>query len=199
MIDAVVATWNDGGNPAGIGDMGAILTTVLQQAALADPERVGDKIKTPFEQVASAFRAVRGQTNGQSVVRGYLTRMQHLPFQNPIPTGYPELGDDWLDTNNVLERHNFGADLSGRTGTNFGTDLITLLNDNGISTSAGNSQAIVDFFADVLFAGALTAAEVQAAITFLDTDDDGMPSPYNNARIRDTVGLMLGFAQFIEQ
>jgi uncharacterized protein (DUF1800 family) len=199
MIDAVVTVWNDGANPAGVGDLQAVLTEVMAQADLSDPDSVGDKIKTPFEHVASAFRAVRGQTNGTSTVRNYLSRMQHLYFQNPVPTGYSELGADWLDTNNLLERHNFGMDMSGRTGTNFGADVIGLLNDNGVSTAVGNTEAIVDFYIDVLYGGALTPAERQAAIDYLNTDDNGVVSSYDNSRIREAVGFLLGFAQFLEQ
>ena len=42
-------------------------------------------------------------------------------------------------------------------------------------------------------------AERQAAIDYLDTDATGVPSPYDNSRIREAVGLMLGYPQFQEQ
>ena len=74
-----------------------------------------------------------------------------------------------------------------------------LLVANGISTAPGNAAAIVDFFADALFAKALTGAERQAAIDFLNTDNSGVVSAYNNTRIRDVVGFLLGYPQFQEQ
>jgi len=200
MIDNVVAAWNDAGNPQVVGDMRAVLAAVLGLAEFTDPDQFGDKVKTPYEHLASTFRASRGKTNGTSQVRNYLKRMDHLLHQNPVPTGFPEDGESWLDTNNTLERQNFGADLTDGTGSNFGADVVVMLQANGISNSPGNAPAIVDFLIDVMYGGALTPVERQDAIDFLETDDSGNPDPnYNNARIRQTAGYLLGFAQFQEQ
>jgi len=199
MIDTVVAAWNDAGNPQGVGDLREVLRAVLSLPQASDPDFIANKIRDPFEHVAAAFRATRGKTNGYSTVRSYLIRMGHRYHENPVPTGWPERGGDWVDTNNLLERQNFGLDLAARTGSSFGTDLILLLQDNGISTAPGNAAAIVDFFGDVLFGGAWTPAQRQAAIDYLNTDDDGVVSDYNLARIRETVGFMMGYAQFLEQ
>ena len=138
-------------------------------------------------------------TDGVDFVVNYLNSAQHLPHLNPVPTGYAEHGESWVDTTNTLTRQNFGLHLAVVPPGTFGSDPIALLNDNGISTAPGNSQAIVDFLNDHLFAGTLNAAEVQAAKGFLDTDVLGVPSPYNEDRLRKTVGMMLGYAQFQEQ
>ena len=63
----------------------------------------------------------------------------------------------------------------------------------------GSAHLPAEFFSDVLFGGALTPAERQAAIDYLNTDDLGVPTPYDNDRIRETVGVMLGYPQFEEQ
>ena len=201
MIDAVVAVWNNPANPHGIGDLREVLRAVVQQAEIAGPDAVGNKIKTPFEHVASCLRAVRGKTDGVTITRLYLQPMQEMLHMNPVPTGYSELGDDWLDTNNLLERQNFALDLTSRTGTNFGADVIGLLNGNAVSTAASpnNAPAIIDFLADALFGGRLSPEERQAAIDYLNTNDSGVPGAYNDARIRETAGFMLGFPEFVEQ
>ena len=201
MIDAVVATWNNPANPHGIGDLREVLRTVLAQAAFQDPDRIAGKIKSPFEHVVSALRAVRGMTDGQANVRSYLNRMSELFHQNPVPTGYPEIGADWLDTNNLLERQNFGYDMATRTGTSFGADVIGLLNASGVATAPtpNNAPAIVDFLAGVFYGGGLTGSERQRAIDYLNTSDSGTVSNYTDTRIRETAGLMLGFPQFLEQ
>jgi uncharacterized protein (DUF1800 family) len=201
MIDSVVAAWNNPANSHGIGDLREVLRAVLALAEFRSPDLVGRKLKTPFEHVASALRAVRGKTDGLTVSRLYLTALQEMFHVNPVPTGYSELGDDWLDTNNLLVRQNFGLDLAARTGTAFGNDVIGLLNANGVSTapSPDNSAAIVDFLSEAMFGSALTGAERQTAIDYLNTDDSGNASPYNDARIRETAGFLLGYPQFIEQ
>ena len=61
-------------------------------------------------------------------------------------------------------------------------------------------RRLVDFLGGVMFGGAISPAERQAAIDFLESDDAGLADPnYNNTRIRQTVGYMLGYAQFQEQ
>jgi Protein of unknown function (DUF1800) len=199
QIDALVLAWNNRSNPHGIGDLRAVLRAALTSPAFSDPDQVRSKIKTPLEQFVSAFRAIRGKTNGSAQVFNYLTQASHLPYLDAVPTGWPEDGNSWLDTNNTLTRQNFGIQLASSTSANFGSDPLGLLVANGVPTASGNAAAVVDFFADVLFAGALTPAERQSAIDFLNVDDDGVPAPYTNARIKDLVGFLLGFPQFQEQ
>jgi len=201
LIDAVVAVWNNPANPHGIGDLREVLRAVLSLQEFRSPDFVRRKIKTPFEHVASALRTVRGKTDGATITRLYLTPLQEVFHTNPVPTGFSELGGDWLDTNNLLVRQNFGLDLGSRTGNAFGNDVIGLLNANGVSTAAtpNNAPAIVDFLSEAMFGSALTGAERQAAIDYLNTDDTGTVSPYTDARIRETAGFLLGYPEFIEQ
>ena len=169
------------------------------QPAMMDPDRVHTKIKTPFEHFVSAMRATRASTDGQTALISAVVAAQHIPHYNSVPTGWPEDGGSWIDTTNTLVRQNFGIDLSRENLVTFGSDPIALLNDNGVSTAPGNSEAIVDFLAGALFAGAWTPAERQQAIDFLDTNDHGAPQLYNDVRIRDVVGFLLGYPQFQEQ
>jgi hypothetical protein len=200
-IDAVVAAWGNAANPHGIGDLREVLRAVLAQQEFLNPDAFGNKLKDPFEHVVSGLRALRGKTDGTTGVRNYISLMQELFHVNPVPTGYSELGGDWLDTNGLLNRQNFGLDMASRTATNWGADVIGLLNANGVSTAPtpNNAPAIVDFLSGVLFGGALTSAERQAAINYLNTDDNGVTSNYTDARIRETAGFLLGYAQFAEQ
>lgn len=201
MIDSVVAAWNNPANPHGTGDLREVLRAVLAQAAFRDPDHIGGKIKTPFEHIVSAFRAVRGKTDGLTSVRAYLGLMQELFHNNPVPTGYSEIGSSWVDTNNILQRQNFGLDMTSRTDPGFGADVIGLLHANGVATASApnHAAAIVDFLSEVQFGGALTPAERQRAIDYLNTNDSGVTSAYNDARIRETAGFLLGYPQFLEQ
>lgn len=201
MIQSVVDVWNDGTNPHGIGDLREVTRAVLDVAIAetADAIRRNGKIKDPFEHVVSGIRAVRGRTNGSTKVRSYLVRMKHRYHENPIPTGYAERGDAWIDTNGVLERQNYGMELGELTWSSFGSDIINLLQDHGISTSAGNEDAIVDFLIEILFGGVQTSEGRAAAIEYLTTDETGQPSGYDNAKIRQVTGFMLGYPEFLEQ
>jgi uncharacterized protein (DUF1800 family) len=198
-IDALVDVWNDAGNPQGVGDLREVLRAALTLEAFDDPSMFGSKVKTPAEHLVSALRTIRGRTDGVSQIFNTLVRAQHLPYLNPVPTGWSELAPEWIGTNGVLERQNFGVRLAQANGTNFGSDPVALLGAHGVSTAPGNAAGIVDFFADALFGGALTPAERQRAIDFLNTNNAGAPAPYDSVRIRQTVGLLLGLGQFFEQ
>ena len=199
MIDAMVAVWNDDTNPRGVGDLRELLRTALNQAAFLDPNLVASKIKDPLEHMASALRATRGTTDGFTRVLDFLVSAQQILFFYDVPTGFPEDGGSWLGTNNVLERQNFGVHLALVNGPSFGSDIIGLMNDNGVPTAPGNAEAVIDFFADIFFGGALQPAERQAAIDFLTIDGQGFPTPYDESRIRQVVGFLLGYPQFTEQ
>lgn len=193
MIDAVVATWESSG-----GNLKQIYSAVLSAANAFNPDFVSNKIKTPFEQFVSVYRATRADTDDFNLlsVYLYLQRMQMLPHLKPEPTGYSEVGKDWINTNDMLERQNFAWDVA--VGTLFRQDIIPLLAANGLS-AASPPGSIVDFYSNVLFGGALTPAERARAIGILTTDDNGNPAPVDNARIQQTVAYMMGTPQFFEQ
>ncbi|UCF67572.1 MAG: DUF1800 domain-containing protein [Acidobacteriota bacterium] len=198
MIDTVVAAWNNPANPRGVGDLREVLRAIVGLELFDSPDSVGEKIKTPLEHIICSLRATRGLTNGINGVQTYLQRLDHRPHRNPVPTGYPELGDDWLDTGNLLERQKWGRDLTQRTAFNYGTGLTNLMADNGLDATSPAGE-IIEFWAEILFGGALTPAEKQEAIDYLTTDDEGNPSSPDDTRIRETVGFMMGYPQFLEQ
>lgn len=190
MIQAVVSAWD-----ANLGDNREILRAVLAPENVLDPDLVGQKFKTPWEQMATGYRAVRAltQTFNIAFTRNLCFRMGQLPYRNPIPTGYSEFGGDWLGTNSMLDRQDYGMIIS--FDTFYGGEVNAMVTEYNLN----NATEIVDFFADVLYGGQLTPFERQTAIDYLETDDTGSPSPYDDARVRDVVGLMMGFKQFIEQ
>ena len=196
-IDALLEVWYN--HADGVGVLRELTRAALQLAEFRSPDQAGSKIRTPFEHFVAAMRATRGSTDGASFVLNLLNTAQHIPHFNPIPTGYPEIGSEWINTHGILTRQNFGLILSAWTDASFGSDPVALLNANGVSPVPGNEAAIVDFFAKILFAGAISPADRQAAITFLSTNDSGVVAPLTTTRIRDTVGLMLGYPQFMEQ
>jgi hypothetical protein len=41
-----------------------------------------------------------------------LRTMGHLPYNEPAPTGFPAMSEDWVNTGAMLNRMNFGLDLA---------------------------------------------------------------------------------------
>jgi uncharacterized protein (DUF1800 family) len=141
MVDVLVAVWNNPGNPNGVGDLREVLRAALQLEEFLDPQRLRDKIKTPLEHYASAIRSVGGRTDGQGQIIDYLVLANQTPHFNPVPTGYPEVGSAWIDTNGVLTRQNFGILLVALDTPEFGSNPVGFLEANGISTASEPDNA----------------------------------------------------------
>ncbi|ANM29389.1 hypothetical protein ABI59_07005 [Acidobacteria bacterium Mor1] len=190
MVQGVVDAWT-----LHNGDNREILRAVLSEANVLNPDFVGQKLKTPWEQGVTGYRATRGllQSFIAPFLRNWINRMGQLPFRNPIPTGYSESGGDWLGTNAQLDRQDYGMDIV--LNASYAQEINLMVSEYSLTTD----EEIVDFFADVLFGGQMTPFERQVALDYLNTDDSGVPSPYTDERVRETVGFMMGFKQFLEQ
>lgn len=195
QVGDLVAAWD-----ASDGDLLTLLETCVEHPDFLSPDDADTKIKTPVEHMASVFRTTRGNLTIEGIQRasGFLIRMQHIPHGNVVPTGYPEVGSAWVDTNNILERQNLAFDAVTKTDPRFGTQLIAMMADEGLS-AASPPDAIIDYWADRLFGGALTPAELQEGLDYLTTDDLGVPAPVSDAAIRETVAFLMGFPHFCEQ
>lgn len=191
LVDAAEATWIATG-----GDMREVMRTILLSPDFLAAANERSKIRTPVEYVAYALRALRSDTNGTTQVQGALDLMQEYPYTNPVPTGFSEAGSSWIDTNGLLQRQKFAIDLALGKSAGFASDVMGLLGEHGLTTA----DQIVDFYLDLLLGGDYTPAQRQAALTFITTANDGVsPGTLTETRIRQTVGVILGFPQANEQ
>src|SRR5207342_2832836 len=95
------------------------------------PRYYRSKIKSPFEYVVSALRAVGGETDGRAVARQIAEMGEPLYLCQP-PTGYSDSADAWVSSGALLARLNFALALAqGRVA---GTSA-----DPGILRLAGSS------------------------------------------------------------
>lgn len=188
MVDAVVERWNQTD-----GDLREVLREVLEQPEALSPELAGGKIKTPYEHIVSMYRGLEASTFSFSLpfIENQLYVMGHNLHRNPVPTGYPEVGRPWINTNAILDRQKFGIDVA--TNVAFGA------NPAGLVAGLTDPNDIVAFFADRLLGGQITGAQRSRALSFLTTDDGGAPAPLTAERINETAAYILGLAQFLEQ
>jgi uncharacterized protein (DUF1800 family) len=71
------------------------------------------KVKTPFELVASALRAVGAQPDTTPRTAQIVARLGQPIFGRQTPDGWPDHGDAWMNTGAILNRINFGLSLAG--------------------------------------------------------------------------------------
>ena len=73
------------------------------------------KVKTPFEVVASALRAMDAQPDTTPRTAQLVARLGQPIFGRQTPDGWPDRGDAWMNTGAILNRINFGlAVAAGR-------------------------------------------------------------------------------------
>lgn len=70
------------------------------------------KVKTPFELVASALRVTNADLRMSRDALQTLRTLGQLPYNEPAPTGFPAMSEDWVNSGAMLNRMNFATALA---------------------------------------------------------------------------------------
>lgn len=130
------------------GDIRAMLKPILLSEALLESPPI---VKRPFDFVASALRALDGNTDGSGAIQKHLDAMGQPLYQWPMPDGYPDSTDSW--TGSLLARWRFATDLLGNRipGTSVSVDRLKdrgahwselLLASNDAWSAGGNRETV---------------------------------------------------------
>ena len=95
------------------GDIREVVRTIVTSPEFFSRAAYRAKVKSPFELVASALRAVgaRADTTPRST---QLVAFLGAPvFGHQAPNGWPETGEAWMNAGAILNRINFGLALAG--------------------------------------------------------------------------------------
>ena len=207
------------------GQIRPVLQTIIDSDLFRTHSSSSQKIKTPFEFVASSLRALRSVNpdgSATAVADGYsfsgpMGRMGAMGlFNRAEPDGYPEAGPPWISAGTLAERLRFvQALLASGTGDDAGnstTDPVALLKKKLPGGSWNNAATVADYFLSILYPGEGKANLDQyrtAAINFLNTDDGGVTvslfsgvgntSATYDTRVRGMVSMLMTFQRFQEQ
>jgi uncharacterized protein (DUF1800 family) len=96
------------------GDIAEVLRAIFTSQEFNSPASFRSKVKSPLELVASAIRAVDGDTAGTPQLNDWLRKMGEPLYQQAAPTGYTENSAEWLNTGVFLNRINFGVALANQ-------------------------------------------------------------------------------------
>ena len=94
------------------GDIRAMVRAIITSSEFRSPKVRAAKIKTPFELVASAIRAVNGETQGGLPLANTLRTMGMPLYLCQPPTGYSDLAQAWVSSGALLERMSFAVALT---------------------------------------------------------------------------------------
>ena len=140
LVDRMTATYM-----ATYGDIKAILQTLVQSPEFNSQQYFRNKVKTPAEFVASAFRATATDPQNPGAVVGLLTNQLGMPpYRKLEPTGYYVTADHWMNTQSLLARLNFAYQLTHNHFANQKFDAsrvlaLSLMGDRGTYEMAANA------------------------------------------------------------
>jgi uncharacterized protein (DUF1800 family) len=218
LVHQCMLAWE---NSSPKGNIRAVLSTIFNSDLFRNHTGAAQKVKTPFEFVASSIRALRANSTSNTPTAftdgySFATRLDNMGsmrlFDRDAPDGYPEVASPWISSGTLVERIRYiQALLNSGTGDDAGNhtcDPLALLAKK-LPGSANNATAVADYFVNVLFPGegkGNLALYRNAAITYLNTDDNGASSPLSGQsgtnldnRIRGMVSMLMAYPRFQEQ
>ena len=94
------------------GDLRAVLQTMFASPEFFSEGAWQSKVKSPLEMVVSAVRALGGNVADTFTLAQKIADLGEPLYNKLEPTGYPNTGEAWLSTANLLGRMNFATALA---------------------------------------------------------------------------------------
>jgi uncharacterized protein (DUF1800 family) len=91
------------------GDIREVLRTIITSPEFFAADAYRAKVKTPFELVVSAARATGATPDRTAQTSLMIASLGQPVFGRQTPDGWPETGDEWINTGAILNRINFGV------------------------------------------------------------------------------------------
>lgn len=168
-----------------------VLRVILTSPEFYATANINSKVKTPLEFVVASARAVDAKGT-YADLPAVLKRMGMDLFQNPLPTGYSDTGDDWVSPVALQERVRFVNLLANaRSGASYV--------DSGLFKAKGSvtAESIASDLLNWTIGGYYAELEWQTALEVLNAEGAFNPNASNaDARIRETIGTVLSYPEF---
>lgn len=95
------------------GDIRETVRTIVTSPEFFSASAYRAKVKSPFEVVASALRAMNAEPDTTPRTAQLVARLGQPLFGHQAPDGWPETGEAWMNTGAILNRINFGLSVAG--------------------------------------------------------------------------------------
>lgn len=94
------------------GNLRDVVRTIVTSPEFFSRAAYRAKVKTPFEVVVSAARAIGARADTTPVTAQVIARLGQPLFGRQSPDGWPETGREWMNTGAILGRINFGLTVA---------------------------------------------------------------------------------------
>ncbi len=172
-----------------------VLRVILESPEFYDPVNYRGKIKTPVELVVGMVRNTEANTDATDLADA-LGPMGIRLYRNPVPTGWSEIGGDWINSSFLLERIKWVNQVVRQTPESDGTtiDPGAFFARHGVETADG----IVGFLLRVAVGDDTTELARQQALALLGDGFD-LNDPDADERLRRVIGAVLSFPHYQKQ
>jgi uncharacterized protein (DUF1800 family) len=177
------------------GDIRAVMKTMIYSPEFWSREAYRAKIKTPFELVVSAARALGTDVDTPMPLVQWTGRIGEPLYQCQPPTGYSDRADTWVNTGALLNRLNYSLALSGNKVRGSRSDVPSLL---GMDSSA-DAKAALEHAVQVFLGGQAVPTTVETLQKQLDNPQvvqAKLDDPVKQVDLGVVAGLVLGAPEF---
>src|SRR2546426_313927 len=177
------------------GDIRAVMKSMIWSPEFWSRESYHAKIKTPFELVVSAVRALGTDVDTPMPLVQWVGRIGEPLYQCQPPTGYSDKADAWVNTGALLNRLNYSLALAGNKMRGARTDVASLL---GVEPSA-DPKAALDRAVQVFLGGQAAPSTVETLEKQLDSPQvlqAKLDDPRKQVDLGVVAGLVLGAPEF---
>jgi uncharacterized protein (DUF1800 family) len=175
------------------GDIRECLRTIFTSPEFFSRAAYKAKVKSPFELVVSALRAVGAQPDSTPRTAQLIAGLGEPLYGHLAPNGYPERGDAWINTGAILARINFGLLVaSGRVP---GASPVGWTDGNALASLPRAAQ--VDGVIRAILSGEAspdTRKVLESGVNPMASDTTARAAPRGG--LETMIGLALGAPEF---
>jgi uncharacterized protein (DUF1800 family) len=177
------------------GDIKTLMHTMIYSPEFWSRETYRAKIKTPFELVVSAARALGTDVDMPQPLVGWVGRIGEPLYQCQPPTGYADKADTWVNTGALLNRLNYSLALAGNKMRGSRTDVAALLG----AEASGDAKGALERAVQVFLGGQVAPTTVETLQKQLDSPQvvqAKLDDPVKQVDLGVVAGLVLGAPEF---
>ena len=175
------------------GDIRSVMHTMIYSPEFWSRDAYRAKIKTPFEVVISAVRALGTDVDTSMPLVQWIGRIGEPLYQCQPPTGYADKAEAWVNTGALLNRLNFSLTLAGNKVRGSHTDVGSLIGGDAEPKTA-LERAVQIFLGGQ--AGPTTIETLQKQLDSPQILQAKLDDPVKKVDLGVVTGLVLGAPEF---
>jgi uncharacterized protein (DUF1800 family) len=177
------------------GDIREVLRTMIYSPEFWSKDVYRAKIKTPFELVVSATRAVGAEVDVPLMLVQWVNRIGQPLYQCETPNGYSAKADAWVNTGSLLNRMNFSLALTANRLRGAQVNVANLLGDQ----ATPDPHATLEKAVQILLAGQAsqqTRETIEKQLNDPQILQASLDDPVMQVNSAMIAGLVLGSPEF---